>query len=367
MPRFFTLLPRRSAVTEVGQPKPFYVSATSSKLIGEPMGPWRAMVDGYLSPLGAAGPGSGIEGVGTVTATGPSGVIRAAAQSNTWRESLATGGAKDLFADPRSPLSDKGALNKEAYDAAMAPLLRPIAFDFFFGGVEVVAATKQLEPGGRLGIAGRGGINNNAGWMGMLGPTGAYPTRGLRINDAGDYINAQGKIVREIPDVAWAEGETRALPLVEHYTAQRAAALSKQGKLDASWLVQASLAKAGDAHTYKFTAPAGEVVNVLVSAADPNSHRLLKPSDFGLELLNAKGELLANSIERNGLNWLQLFNAEKTKLQVRVTLFEPATAGEPTKYTLKVNGATDRVKPDPVVEGPHQLGLGTIAITDEWV
>lgn len=350
-----------SKVTAAGQP--FYTSATSSRQLGPNLGLFRDSVDGYRSPLGALGSGSAVEGIGITTTTGPSSVIARAAESAEWMNRDRSRDT-DVFSNPRSPLSEAGALNKASYDAAMAPILAPMAFDFFFGGAEIVARTKQLEAGGSIGIAGRGGINNNAGWAGLLGPNGGYATRDLTVNANGDYVNSKGVIVTEIKNVAWTKDSSRTLRLVEKYTPERAAELSKQDKLDASWMVDAPLARAGDTQTFRFNVPAGEFLNVVVKPADQDSATLLRPSDFDLEILDRKGNVLANSIERNAIDWLQLYSEAPQKLQVRVRLVNPSAthAGRPSMYRLIIDTPTDAVKPDPKVAGAQQLPLGTIAV-----
>lgn len=213
----------------------FYVSATSAHEAATPaVKAWLPYVDGRSSPLGANGPLSAVKRVGTVSAGGPADFIAKAAATKSWQDSLAlTPKNQDFFSNDYNPVGAESALNERRYLGAMFPLYWAAAA--MPGGLSNIATIEALQPGGAMGIAGRGGINNAAGWMGALGPTGAYATRGLHVKaSTGDYVDAKGKVVGEIDNVKWNDAESRSLPLVEKYSASRARALSDEGKLDAS-------------------------------------------------------------------------------------------------------------------------------------
>jgi hypothetical protein len=313
---------------------------------------------------------SAVKRVGTVTKGGPSELIAKASGTKNWRDSLALiPKSQDFFSNDSNPLSDQSALNGQRYLGDMFPVYATSAM---VGGLDGVGLINSLQPGGTTGIAGRGGINNAAGWMGALGPTGAFATRGLHVNAAGDYVDHKGKVVGFIDNVKWNDGESRSMPLIEKYSAARVKQLSNAGTLDASWMVDDTVTKDGGAQTYKFTAPKGQFLNLVVLPADADSAKGTLPttppsaqSDFDIELLNSKGEVLANSIQRDGnIDWIQMYNPAQTELQVRISLHSHSVAsqGKPTAFRLIVDTASDKVKPDETVKGPHQLKPGTIAV-----
>ena len=129
-------------------------------------------------------------------------------------------------------------------------------------------------------------------------------------------------------------------------------------------MVDAPLARAGDTVTYRFNAPAGEFVNVVVKPADQDSASLLVPSDFDIEILDRKGNVVANSVERKSIDWLQFYSDQPQELQVRVRLVNPSAthADRPSMFRLILDTSTTAVKPDAAVAGPQQLQFGTIAV-----
>lgn len=373
--KFVTKPPTQPSSTPAEEKGSFYVSATSAHETASPaVKAWLPYVDGRSSPLGANGPLSAVKRIGTVSAGGPADFIAKAAATKEWKDSLAlTPKNQDFFSNDYNPVGAESALNEQRYLGAMFPLYMTAAV--MPGGLSNISTIEALQPGGTLGIAGRGGINNAAGWMGALGPTGAYAMRGLHVKaSTGDYVDAKGKVVGEIDNVKWDDTESRSLPLVEKYSASRAKALSDAGKLDASWMVDQAIKRDGDSVTYKFTAPKGQFLNLVVLPADQDSAQATLPntkasaqSDFDLEVLNSKGEVIANSIQRDGnIDWIQMYNPEQKELSVRVKLHSHSTGsqGRETKFRLVVDTATDKVKPVDTVHGAHQLKPGTLAVEE---
>ena len=374
--KFVTKPPTQPLETKpADQKEAFYVSATSAHEKASPqVKAWLPYVDGRGSPLGANGPLSAVKNVGTASTGGPADFIAKAAATKDWRDSLAlVPKSQDFFSNDYNPVGAESALNEQKYLAAMFPLY--LGASAMPGGLSNVGTIEALQPGGTLGIAGRGGINNAAGWMGALGPTGAYATRGLHVKaSTGDYVDAKGKVVGQIDRVKWDDTESRSLPLVEKYSAARAKQLSDAGTLDASWMVDQAIKRDGDTVSYKFTAPAGQFLNLVVLPADQDSAKGTLPttkpsaqSDFDLEVLNSKGEVIANSIQRDGnIDWIQMYNPEQKELIVRVSLksHSVSSKGKDTKFRLVVDTASDKVKPVDTVQGAHQLKPGTIAVEE---
>ncbi len=344
-------------VGPVGQPS-FYVSATSARENAPQHATWLPSVK---SVLGACGPASAYEGIiNNTTMFDPNKVINSAAGNANVQKWIAQNPSVDLFANPSNPASNMGPLNDQAYNSAMKPILNVFGGMRPFLGATVRESTEQLEAGGALGIAGRSGINGVKGWSGLAGPNGGFMTKGLTVNGHGDYVNAQGKIVEQV-EVAWSATESRPVRLVQKYTAARADQFSKNGKLDSTFMVDSTpMARAGETRTYKINVPANEMLNVSVLAADELS--CIGASDFDLEILDVKGNVIANSIEK-GVDFIQMYNAKERQLQVRVTLKENARVfSKPTQFRLMVDTGGTELKPSSKTEGAHRMPLGTLAV-----
>lgn len=352
----------------------FYVSASSARhLASETLTKWLPYIDGPSSPLGPGGPLSANPGVGTTTVDGPSEFIAEAAASEQWQHSEARQHSADFFELDANPLGAQGPLSGESVGRVAAQILA--STEDSAQRRAKLAAMLALQAGGPLAIAGRSGINNAAGWMGPLGPTGAFATQGLTVNlDTGDYVDAFGAVVTHIERVKWQGAESRRLPLVEHYREPRARQLSNEGRLDASWMVESTIPhRASTAFT--FEAPAGQLLNLLVLSADADAAASAKPgvprdqlSDFDLEVLDAQGALLANSIQSDGTSdWIQLYNPRARQLTVRVTLKAQAIQNNGTgRFRLLVDTATDKVQPRATRPyDRHRMPLRTVAVETE--
>jgi hypothetical protein len=350
--------------------KGWYVSATSATRNPAARG-WLEDTQGFDSPIGPRG---GMSSQGTIgnSPANPSEFIALMANGPVPWE-----GSGSAVFGPMGPMSEEGALNKSAYDLWLSPLLSfwqlgaANPFNPFQSWAQkVVSGTEQLEPGGALAIEGRGGLYSPGGAAGPVGPTGGFANFGLGVNADGDYVKkVDGKltneIVRSVP-VAWSDTETRQVPLVEKYTPARAQEIISGAKgdppLDASWIVDgATLKTAGDADTYPFEAPRGQLVNLVVVPTDAKA-----PADFHLDLQDASGRSLASSVQDKQVNWIQVWvppapagSSPTASLTAKVTLAHPASGSTgPAHYRIMVV-SPDHITDKDAVSGPQRLPLGT--------
>ena len=356
--------------------KGWYVSATSATR-NTAAKDWLQDTQGFDSPIGPRG-GLGADGIMGNNPSNPSEFIALMANGPVpW-----AGSGSEVFG-PMGPLSKEGALNKSAYDLWLSPIMAfwqigaSNPFNPFQSWAEkIVSGTDQLEPGGALAIEGRSGLYSPGGAAGPVGPNGGYASFGLGVNQNGDYVKKgpDGKltneIVRSVP-VAWSDSETRQVPLIEKYTPARAKEIISGAKgdppLDASWIVDgASLQKAGDADTYRFEAPRGQLVNLVVVPTDAKA-----PADLHLELDDASGRPLASSVQDKQVNWIQVWvppappgGSPTASLTAKVTLANPGSRSSSASHYRIMVVSPDHITDKDAVSGPQRLPLGTLPEPD---
>jgi len=273
---------------------------------------------GYLGPVGPSGPLGEAGPVGN-SAWNPSHYISGSMDWSSLSKLFTVwGGPLSRF----GPLGERGPLS-QASQASLAPELK-------VGGSKAV-----LGPSGPLGALGP---------LGPLGPTGAH---GHQANQAGDYVDAQGKPVRTI-EVDWSLQRRSTEELVESYSEARAKRIADN---DTSFMVSGTAKKAGESDRYSFHSRTDQYVTVLVlptqgaavgsSAGSSSIADFAKNfDDFDLKVTDETGKVLGSSSLKNGSDWVQLKVPKGAELRAEVTLKGSPHAG-PKPYRLVVVGTGD--------------------------
>ena len=346
--------------------KAFYISASSLERLNGSLATVKPAVQNadashspefYLDrdgPLGAIGPLSAWGPLGALGPLGdatwnPSWWLSAipTAVWDEWCEDL--GGTGPL--SEQGPLGPSGPLSAASYKALAAwPNEAGHNNDF----------VKQLQTGGVWSILGPLGPLGALGPLGPLGPVGAHCARGARgfePNAAGDYVTGAGKIVRTVA-VPYA-GKSRTFELLESYTEARAKAMKDN---DTSFMVLGSLdVTVAESDTFAFKSRVTQYVSLLVVPENALS-------DFDLELLDAKGKVVArsNSDGRQVLafgvpittghyvDFITSRMASGSRWSARVTA--KTTNRVFPGYRLIVVGSTGDFKTTDI-KGAHQIGL----------
>ncbi len=223
----------------------------------------------------------------------------------------------------------------------------------------------DFQAGGALAAYGLTGPLGPLGPLGYLGRLGGH---GHTRNPDGDFVNADGNVVRS---VTVERGDAaRPYELFEMYSKAKASSMTDN---DTSWMVRGQASEGGD--TFPFKSGSDQFVTLAVVPEDMND-------SFELELLDKQGRVVATSNSDTSINWIQVQADAGRELQVRVKqtadaksghtmtsafveaaltpmmlaygMFDPASAKqEPNTYRLVVVGSTNEVA-DTNVTGPHQ-------------
>lgn len=225
-----------------------------------PLGPW--------GPVGELGP------IGDNT-WNPSFWWTKFVRSNTW-----TASSKKLAAKV-GPLSKWGSLGD----------LGPLAKDWGEGAYSILGTRGILGPLGPLGA---------------LGLMGALQTVGLKGPDERGNYYYNGKIIKSV-NIDWAEG-IREFEIVEKYTSKEAQRRSKDGSLENSYLVDASMSAYEGTHSYRSRSDREKMVSVLVvpdAGMMATGLGMLVPTNFTVEVRDKGGKLIGISDMSLQANFVQ--------------------------------------------------------------
>ncbi|GEM_PF-2987526 len=225
-----------------------------------PLGPW--------GPVGELGP------IGDNT-WNPSSWWTKFVRSNTW-----TASSKKLAANV-GPLSKWGSLGD----------LGPLAKDWGEGAYSILGTRGILGPLGPLGA---------------LGLMGALQTVGLKGPDERGNYYYNGKIIKSV-HIGWADG-TREFEIVEKYTSKEAQRRSKDGSLENSYLVDASMSAYEGTHSYRSKSDREKMVSVLVvpdAGVMATGLGMLVPTNFTVEIRDRGGNLIGISDMSLQANFVQ--------------------------------------------------------------
>lgn len=310
--------------------------------------------DFYLSPSGPLGPAGPLGAWGPLGALGPIG-------NNTWNTSVWVGASSagswdeyctSISADgplgARGPLGPDGPLSEEAY-ASLASFTNERGEENDF--------VEQLAAGGVWSVLGPLGPLGALGPLGPLGPVGAHCARegrGFAPDDDGQFVDADGRVVRTV-DVPY-DGGTRTYELVESYPESFASSFDDN---DTSFMATGSITDLDrEVDVYRVRSRAGQIVTVLLVPENALS-------DFDVELADEDGDVFARSVSDgrqrfsfgvltntgNYIDFIQLPLEAGSELQIRVTAWRIHRT-YPT-YRLVVVGSTEHF-PTTTIRGAHQ-------------
>lgn len=237
----------------------------------------RAALSEILSlrgPLGPLGPVGELGPIGDNT-WNPSFWWTKFVRSNTW-----TASSKKLAAKV-GPLSKWGSLGD----------LGPLAKDWGEGAYSILGTRGILGPLGPLGA---------------LGLMGALQTVGLKGPDERGNYYYNGKIIKSV-HIGWADG-TREFEIVEKYTSKEAQRRSKDGSLENSYLVDASMSAYEGTHSYRSKSDREKMVSVLVvpdAGVMATGLGMLVPTNFTVEIRDRGGNLIGISDMSLQANFVQ--------------------------------------------------------------
>ena len=308
-----------------------------------PIGPW--------GPLGLLGPVGKSSWNPSVYASGSSAVAWSG-----WAKELDENDGP-LSAD--GPLGSRGPLGQAYWDDL------PSINDF----------GKQLQAGGVWAVLGPVGPLGPLGALGPLGPVGAH---GFAADEAGNYLDDGGEVVRSV-EVPWDDEETRGYELFEQYEEEYALSLEDN---DTSFMVSGSAWSEAD--EFQLSSSSAQFVTIAVV---PESASMFLPQamgvlfaaaaigydeppiaptssfttdDFDLELLDADGKVVAASASRKFPDWIQIAVPKGKVLRARISMHSTwDTFGASRisgRYRLFVTGSTKHfAKTD--IRGDHQIKL----------
>lgn len=186
-----------------------------------------------------------------------------------------------------------------------------------------------LAPGGPLSIMGNAGVWSPLGMMGPFGPNGAH---GYSADTVGNYLDANGDIVRKIQ--LWG----RDYPLYEFY---RPSALDDQSVLDTSFVVEdvMGFGLLGGSREYIIESEDQQWIHL-------NALNLIPGPVVTIKVYDMQGNLIESSTDYFVNNFVALYAEKGTRFKVKVqsSMF--------TGFRFFVTGAQAGFEaPNP--DGPH--------------
>lgn len=160
---------------------------------------------------------------------------------------------------------------------------------------------------GAYSILGTRGILGPLGPLGALSLMGALQTRGLEGPDANGNYSYKGRIVKSI-DMKWADGSKHEFEIVEKYTSEEANRRSKNGSLENSYLVDASLSPLENSRSYRSKSDREKLVSVLVVPdIQPviSTWGLPMQNNLAIEVHDKNGNLIGKSSLTGHANFVQ--------------------------------------------------------------
>ena len=357
--------------------KRFYISASSVEALDRSLDSIEPAVEqlfpndplrpeDYLKPMSCLGH------YGPIGPWGPLGLLGPVGKSS-WNPSVYVSGsssvawsdwAKELD-DQGGPLSADGPLGKRG----------PLGSAYWEDLPSVNDFGKQLQAGGVWTVLGPVGPLGPLGPLGALGPVGGH---GYSADDAGNYLDETGDVVRSV-EVPWDSDEKRTYELYEQYEDEQATAMTDN---DTSFMVSASAWS--DAKEYAFSSGSTQFVTVAVV---PESASMFLPQamgvlfaastigydepaiaptarlttdDFDLEILDDSGKVLATSTSKKFPDWIQLTASKGKVLRARVTMKSTwdGFGASPIsgRFRLLVTGSTKYLSKSDI-RGDHQVKL----------
>lgn len=159
---------------------------------------------------------------------------------------------------------------------------------------------------GAYSILGTRGILGPLGPLGALGLMGALQTIGLKGPDEQGNYYYKGKVIKSV-HIDWADGGHE-FEIMEKYTSQEARRRSRNGTLENSFMVDASLAPYETQHTYHSKSDQEKLVSVLVvpdAGVMTSGFGMPLPTNFSIEVRDKKGNLIGSSDMSFQANFVQ--------------------------------------------------------------
>tara|TARA_B110001454_G_C12723186_1_gene435816 strand:+ start:1806 stop:2936 length:1131 start_codon:yes stop_codon:yes gene_type:complete len=237
----------------------------------------RAVLQELLSlrgPLGPLGPVGELGPIGDNT-WNPSFWWTQFVRSNVWRLSAGKLSTK------AGPLSKYGSLSD----------IGPLAKDWGEGAYSILGTRGILGPLGPLGA---------------LGLMGALQTVGLKGPDENGNYRYKGRIIKSV-NIEWTDG-VREFEIMEKYTSKEAQRRSRDGSLENSYMVDASMSAFESKQSYKSKSDREKLVSVLVvpdAGAMVNMFGMPLPTNFSIEVRDKSGNLIGISDMSLQANFVQ--------------------------------------------------------------
>eukprot|EP01080_Neovahlkampfia_damariscottae_P006030 gene6030-10032_t len=268
---------------------------------------------GYVGALGALGPLGPLGPLGSNTYD-PTAIFKLFVDWNAIRRYIMVNGPLN---HPEGPMSKYGPLG-ESYFTVM-----PRINDF----------TKHMMQFGIWSILGPIGPLGALGGLGPLGPIGSH---GYKRNSSGDYVNTNDEIVTTA-EAIWESSKKIKWPLFEHYSFQRSQELSKEKKLDTSFMTSTTVALSPD--SYVVQSSENQIISIVIV---PN----LMNFQFVVEVLNSNRKVIASSTTAKMINWVQFQGNSNSEYTIRVKSHPIncfTSIGCMGLYTMHVVGSTKQM------------------------